>query len=745
MPRFRTFAWLALAVCALAVPAHLVRSQTTFTTPVNNASSVLAADHAAGSGTLVLRGGDGALFGSTFPIRVTVASRATLAGGRIVPNSTRTIYQVTGRTADTLTGLTAIEGTTDRAYRANDPVAALVTAGTLQEVQAAVNANTAAIAPVLGGLSGIVKGSAGTLSAAVAGTDYVAPAGSGSALTVTPAGATTSATLAARLAVQYDAVNDFGAAGDGTTDDTAELQAGIAALKARGGGALILPRGTYLISRPLTLPSNVTLRGLGRGVSTLTKPASVRSLMTANCNAGATSVTVADGSLFAVGNAIHLYDTSNYEWLSTQGQITAKAGNVLTFSNTSPGTNVGANANYQTTRSGAVTTSFPLIRNELASTNVNVQDLTLDGNKGAGDPSGGNVDFTISVVHWEETYRSAVERCELIDSCSDTVSDQANSGRPGTGDGSMKATRNRVQFCRIDGAVRHAVHLGTTMDGAFVEGNEITNCGPSTNGYAVFYCAYATNTMVRGNYVQGCGAGFAGGDDRDSGNSIIANTVRDWTTYGIEFSNAGAGGTTPGRLAINDNIFSSTVGASNAAISCNQPDCCIVGNRIQTGGSYGLALDSAALRCTVAANVITGVQAGGSIGMYIAASDCRLTSNSIHNWANAVEVAGVSRMVALGQHISAVTARAWWFTAINTDCIIAREQNDWFTPVTLSATPVRFVYEGLGDNGSTNPASGGAWNAASGTRWNGTMVRWNSGGGEKVSIFNDGVGWTALN
>lgn len=52
----------------------------------------------------------------------------------------------------------------------------------------------------------------------------------------------------------------------------------------------------------------------------------------------------------------------------------------------------------------------------------------------------------------------------------------------------------------------------------------------------------------------------------------------------------------------------------------------------------------------------------------------------------------------------------------------------------------------FGTNGASDPASGGPWNtAASSTSSNGMMVRWDSGGGEKVSVYWHGVGWTVLN
>lgn len=52
---------------------------------------------------------------------------------------------------------------------------------------------------------------------------------------------------------------NFGAKGDGTTDDTAEIQAAIDYLEGLGGGELIVPRGIYIVSDTLTV-DNVAVR-----------------------------------------------------------------------------------------------------------------------------------------------------------------------------------------------------------------------------------------------------------------------------------------------------------------------------------------------------------------------------------------------------------------------------------------------------------------------------------------------------
>jgi len=68
-------------------------------------------------------------------------------------------------------------------------------------------------------------------------------------------------------------VTSFGAHWDGTTDDTAALEAAIAAAVAAGGAVIRLPPGTGLIAKTIKLPKNLTgmviLRGSGALNSTL--------------------------------------------------------------------------------------------------------------------------------------------------------------------------------------------------------------------------------------------------------------------------------------------------------------------------------------------------------------------------------------------------------------------------------------------------------------------------------------------
>ena len=60
---------------------------------------------------------------------------------------------------------------------------------------------------------------------------------------------------------------DLGAKGDGFTDDTAALEAALK--QAASGGTLLLPPGTYALSRTLDLPEDVVLQGAGMHLTIL--------------------------------------------------------------------------------------------------------------------------------------------------------------------------------------------------------------------------------------------------------------------------------------------------------------------------------------------------------------------------------------------------------------------------------------------------------------------------------------------
>lgn len=71
-------------------------------------------------------------------------------------------------------------------------------------------------------------------------------------------------TLHAWMQDQAFNVKDFGAEGDGSTDDTTAIQAAIDAAETAGGGIVYFPPGTYKLTAALDLKAKVILRGVGR-------------------------------------------------------------------------------------------------------------------------------------------------------------------------------------------------------------------------------------------------------------------------------------------------------------------------------------------------------------------------------------------------------------------------------------------------------------------------------------------------
>mgnify|MGYP000952891044 CR=1 FL=1 len=68
------------------------------------------------------------------------------------------------------------------------------------------------------------------------------------------------------LAKDIYSVRDFGALGDGKTDDTAAFQKALDTAGKAGGGIVLAPRGNYFFAGQLNVPPAVTLKGIWESV-----------------------------------------------------------------------------------------------------------------------------------------------------------------------------------------------------------------------------------------------------------------------------------------------------------------------------------------------------------------------------------------------------------------------------------------------------------------------------------------------
>jgi hypothetical protein len=145
-------------------------------------------------------------------------------------------------------------------------------------------------------------------------------------------------------------VKEFGARGDGSTNDTAAIQAAIAAAVAAGGGDVLFPQGVYVILSDLTLANNVNIIGEGQPTldfrtATLTTAGIVLAgslgalaELSGDVAAGAQTFTLASAPSVVAGDVIVLFQpgTSSYSSYRTyyyQGefvQVSAVSGATVT-------------------------------------------------------------------------------------------------------------------------------------------------------------------------------------------------------------------------------------------------------------------------------------------------------------------------------------------------------------------------------------------------------------------------------
>ncbi len=536
-------------------------------------------------------------------------------------------------------------------------------------------------------------------------------------------------------------IKNHGATGDGITDDTAAFESAISSITPKGG-IVFVPVGTYLIRRTILLPSNVILQGAGRG-SVITKPDTVTSNLTVNGTNGDTTINVADGTIFNIGDGVTISDTTNWTWMGTTATITGKTSSTITIS-------MGLNDAIQTNRSGRVFTCFPLISNtENLTSRIVVRDLCLDQNKGPNDPAD---DFTLGTVHWVGTYDSVVENVDFINAVGDAYSDQAQPGlgldvtypKPAS---ILKSTRNTIRGCRIVAPGRHGVHLGTAQDGAFVLENEISDISNGL-GMALFFCAYSCNAIIDGNHIINCAQGVAGGDNRDSGNTISNNTFIGGVN-GSGSSGLYAIDTGPQSIVIGNQIINMAGGIrlTNGAV-----DCVVTGNYVKISAAReALTILSGCHRSTVTGNTFTGGTPGSTPVQIQSSNDCIFTGNITYGSYRGWSIRGCTRLrIVASPILSATVETGFRFdSTTSTDVEIdTHGTTQGSNVVSQTVTPVRLVINNVGNNGSTNPATGGDWNinpsTASNEKWQGVQVYWNDGTAH-LSQYQHGVGWLNIN
>lgn len=344
----------------------------------------------------------------------------------------------------------------------------------------------------------------------------------------------------------------FGAVGDGVTNDSAALLAAIAA--AGTNGSITLTAGkTYLVDRQIKLLSGQTLVGYG---ATIKRRAQITSTTTSTITSGSTnSITLASGggALFSVGQTISVFNGANY---GTQN---------VTISNINSDTVTTATSFYLSAGSPFTgTTTVALSFETLATTDQNnIFGVSIDGNKA-----------NWSYYHWEITSEIGVNMVvgkTLIRDC--IINNAAGEGIQEHSAGS--AISNKYVNNTITNTNGNGIHLsgsiGTVVSGNYIYNTNLQGTAMGHDGGGITISNLVVDYTIANNFISTGRSGV--GEISSSDNSyfsIVGNTFRDMTTYMLEIR--GFNAAIVDSLISNNRFYNTTAPAAASLINVSIED-----------------------------------------------------------------------------------------------------------------------------------------------------------------------------
>ena len=196
-------------------------------------------------------------------------------------------------------------------------------------------------------------------------------------------------------------VKDFGATGDGSTNDSTAIQAAINA--ARGSSKVYIPKGTYRVNKTIEIPSNSHL--VGDGKSTVIKMMDSVGRDTTLMRTGKRAVTIT-GTYAQSGTTVTVTITGNHTVTNADGSnrtnysVLAPAVQRLVTADFTTGSSTDGTYEITAVDSSAGTFTFTVANSVTTSGNVSVtiggkiqyvtiEDMTLDFNSQRHSVSGG--------------------------------------------------------------------------------------------------------------------------------------------------------------------------------------------------------------------------------------------------------------------------------------------------------------------------------------------------------------------
>jgi hypothetical protein len=254
--------------------------------------------------------------------------------------------------------------------------------------------------------------------------------------------------------------------------NSAAIQTAIDALRARGsGGTIELNSGTFDITAPVKLYSNMWLKGSG-AETILRKCSGVSSPFALDADYGELQVTVADASAFKPGMGVAIYDdTQRSGWDLTTARITAISGNVIYLDDY-------LLRDYYKAKGGTISNACSVVE-AVSAENVVISDLVIEGGKETNDLIDG---CRAGGIYLHKVRKALVENVIVKDFRSDGISWQITE-------------HVTVRNCEVTGCTNSGLHPGTGSPYSVIEGNNSHH----NEGYGLFVCWRVRNGAVRNN------------------------------------------------------------------------------------------------------------------------------------------------------------------------------------------------------------------------------------------------------
>lgn len=336
-------------------------------------------------------------------------------------------------------------------------------------------------------------------------------------------------------------VKDYGATGNGVSDDTAAIVLAVNKQAAVGGGMVYFPPGTYLVSAPISLPGNVSIWGNGAG-SIIRAKIAINSIFSITGSTVSIRDVLLDGNSYLASAAI---SNTGQSYSVVEGCVIQNCGNGYTHAD------AGASGPSQS----------PIVRGNLLINNTT--GITF---------SGGCINMIISQNYiyggTGVIMNQTTTHCEGLYMSQNTVMPSTLNGSPGIGLVINAGLEFEITNNVIDQCYLNAVTLAGTSSSVssnymkFLDNWFGFQTSPAAGGVGVLVEGNVANAIFKGNtFAASPTWGF---EATDIGALIPSNILLDGNLFLNNITGDVSITSTAGEYPITNNIFNnSTIALSD--------------------------------------------------------------------------------------------------------------------------------------------------------------------------------------